>query len=447
MELKNKKVLLMGLGILGGGLSTAKWLLKRGADLTITDTKNEKELKVSLDTLSDFKNINFVLGQHKEQDFLDNEIIVINPGVSINNKFVQFAKKNGKQIENELTLFYRYCKSRNIVAITGTRGKTTTTNWVYHILKSKYSDTVLAGNSATNPFLHMIDKCEESTPVVIEVPSFHLELIGEENVRYSPKIAVVTNIYQDHLNRHRTLENYARTKANIFKNQEATDFLILNKNNKWTDFLLSLKPKAKVIYFPEDDFEKSDFVNKKDFIEKWGEHNFLNLEASVLVATTMGISKEVIKEAIPTLPQIKFRQEEVYKDEKLTVYNDTAATSPEATVAAVNRFKGKKNLILITGGTDKDLDFSDWVIAIKKDINMENLVLLSGSATEKMKGFLSENSYNEFGTLSECLEYALKRAEEESVILFSPSSKSFEKFKNEFDRGEQFNKLINQLLK
>ncbi len=447
MELKDKKVLLMGLGVLGGGLATAKWLLKKGVILTITDTKTEEQLKPSLEKLKKFETkIKYVLGEHKEKDFLENEIIVINPDVSVNNKFVQLAKKNGKQIENELTLFYKFCPAKNIIAVTGTRGKTTITNWIAHFLKSKYSKTILAGNSSSNPFLGVIDSCDENSIVVTEIPSYHLELLAEKNEKYEPKVALITNIYRDHLNRHNTLENYAKTKANIFKNQKASDFLILNKDNNWTEFLLSLKPKAKILYFSKEDSGES-FVNKSDFIEKWGEHNFLNLKASILVATTMGVDLKTIKKAILTLPQIKFRQEKVYENKGLTIYNDTAATSPEATVAAVKRFnKDKKNLILITGGTNKELDFEDWAIEMKKNINMNNLVLLSGSATEKMKNFLDESQYNEFNNLSKCLKYALKLSKKEkSIILFSPSSKSFEKFKNEYDRGEQFNILVNQL--
>ena len=424
MELKDKKVLMMGLGILGGGIATAKWLIRQGADLTVTDLKSKEELAKSLEELKEYKDkIKYVLEDHRGEDFLNNEIIVINPDVSINNKFVQLAVKNGKQIENELTLFFKFCPSRNIVAITGTRGKTTVVNWIYHILRSKYPDTVLAGNSFENPFLKMVDKCTKESKVVLEVPSYHLELLEEENPKYAPKVAVITNVYQDHLNRHGSLENYARTKANIFKNQKETDFLILNKDNKWTTFFESLKPKARIFYFFKT-----------------------NLEAATLAVKMMGLDEETIKNAISSLPQIKFRQEKVYEDEHLEIYNDTTATSPEATIFAINKLKGDKNFILITGGTDRELEFSDWAKVVKENINQDNLILLSGSATEKMKKFLGENKYNEFDSLSECLEYALKRSEKnKSIILFSPSSKSFEKFKNEYDRGEQFNKLINQL--
>lgn len=452
MNLRNKKVLMMGLGILGGGVATAEWLLEQGVDLTITDLKNRGQLASSFSALSKFKDkIKFVLGEHREKDFLNNEIIVINPDVSINNKFVQLAIKNGKQIENELTLFLKFCPSKNIIAVTGTRGKTTTVNWIYHLLKSEYSDIILAGNSSTNPFLGMLSRCTGESRVVLEVPSYQLELLGVEDFKYAPKVAVVTNVSQDHLNRHGNLENYAKTKANIFKNQRQSDFLILNKDNKWTDFFVSLKPKSKILYFSKNDWDKN-LADKKEFKDKWGEHNILNLNASILVAEVMEIDKETIKKAIKTLPQIKFRQEKVYDNEEFCIYNDSAATSPEATITAIERFKNNGNLILITGGTDRELNFSEWAKAVKENISLDNLVLLSGSATEKMKNQLQalSSKLKEFNTLEECLKLALDKArknDDKSVILFSPSSKSFEKFKNEYDRGEKFNLLIKKLLK
>jgi len=447
-NLNNKKVLLMGLGILGGGVATARFLVEKGAILTVTDMKDEKFLAPSIAKLTDLKHrITFVLGEHREQDFLDNEIIVINPDVSIANKFVQFAIKNGKQIENELTLFYEFCPSRKIVAVTGTRGKTTTTNWVSYFLSQHDSNTVLAGNSTDNPFLASILKCDDNSFVAMEVPSYQLELLGEKNDLYAPRVALITNIYQDHLARHGSMEEYTKTKANIFKSQSNSDTLILNKDNKWTKFLLGLKPESKVEFFSKD--MTFDYLDRASFVEKWGEHNLLNLYAAILAVKTMGVDIETIKKSIPNLPQIKFREEKLFDDGKLQIYNDTAATSPEATVAALERFDPQNsNVLLISGGTDRELEFNDWAKIVGEKLNPENLILLSGSATEKMKKALNWTKYNEFETLDECLKAAQKRAAElksGTKILFSPSSKSFEKFKNEYDRGEKFNELVGQI--
>ncbi len=446
MQIKGKKVLLMGLGILGGGVATAEWLLEQGAALTITDMKDAEALKVSLEKLDKHKkNIKFVLGEHREEDFLNNEIIVVNPDVPIDNKFVKFAKENGKVIENELSLFYKLCNTINTVGITGTRGKTTTVNWTAHLLEAP-----IVGNSPDNPFLG--DRVSQNLErLVLEIPSFQLELVGEYtdslDYKLSPHVAVITNLYRDHINRHKTMEGYALAKANIFKYQDENDYLILNKDNEWTDFFLQQKPKSKVILFSKED--NFDFLDKDNFVAKWGEHNLANLVVAIRVAKIFGIADDKIKERIETLPQIKFRQEKVFDNGEIEIYNDTSATSPEATIAAVERFKVSENLILISGGTDKELEFDGFAKEIRNMIKPENMILLSGSATEKMKKELNLDSYNEFDTLEDCVKKALDLAKSligKKVILFSPASKSFEKFKNEFDRGEKFNVIVKELI-
>ncbi len=452
MELKNKKVLLVGLGTLGGGAATAKFLVDNGAILTVTDLKDKANLSPSLEKLKDIGvKIKFVLGEHREKDFLENDIIVINPDVPANNRFVNLAREHGNQIENELTLFYKFSKSKNIIAVTGTRGKTTVTNWVYHFIKSQNPNTVLLGNSPGKPFLQEIAEVNEKSIVVIEVPSYHLEIVNDTNFR--PKIAVITNIYRDHINRHKSMEEYAAAKANIFVGQGADDILILNKENKWTDFFLDLKPKAKVLFFSKTDLP--------EFAKAWGEHNLENLLAASLAAQSVGVSEENIKKSIATLPQIKYREEKVYDKEGLQIYNDSAATSPEAAMAAIQRFK---DAVFICGGTDKELDFGGWAATVRTQISPMQLILLSGSATEKMKKALGWEKFNEFDSLEECFNKALEITEQTPAslklptslklcrtsrgtrkIVFSPGAKSFEKFKNEFDRGEKFNDLVIRL--
>lgn len=458
LNLKNKKILLVGLGVLGGGLNTAKWLIKQGVKLTITDLKKKNELKNSFKSLNKYKSkIRFVLGKHDKKDFLKNEIIVVNPGVSLSSPYLRLAAKNGKQIENELTLFYKSAPTRNIIAVTGTRGKTTTANWAYHLIKQKYSDAVIAGNSPDEPLLEKIEKVKKDAPVVLETPSFLLEHAGN----FHPRVAIITNVYKDHLNRYENIEHYAITKANIFKNQTKKNLLVLNKDNGWTKFFLKQIFKwgaePEISFFsPVKGYGPTGFcglkIDIKKFAQRWGKHNLENLAAAVLAAQEFGISENQIIKAIKTLPQIKFRQELIYKFRDIKIYNDTAATSPEATIVALERFGNSpkklrriSSLILITGGTDRNLDFSKWARTVKKYLPPENVIFLSGSATEKMKKELKWERVREFETLKECVKEALKsiedRPQEKRVVLFSPSSKSFEKFRNEFDRGEQFNRL------
>ncbi len=443
MDFKNKKVLVMGLGVLGGGLATTKWLLKHGAKVTVTDLRTRSELSSSIKSLGkSASRINFVLGKHYESDFENNEIIVVNPGVPQESKYLKIAKENNVQLENEASLFFRFCKNP-IIAVTGTRGKTTTVNWIYYFLKKKFPNAVLTGNSSGNPMLKILDKLDGESPVLVELSSWQLELLSKTSK--APHIAVITNLYRDHMNRHKTMRAYALAKANIFKNQNKKDFLILNRNNEWTKFFLGLKPKSSVLYF----LFKTD-KNLKKFGEKFGRHNLENLMIAMLTASRAGASLGMIKKLIWSLPQVKFRQEEIFKNKKIAIINDSTATSPDATIVAVKRFAKQREVILITGGTDKELKFEEWAKVLKKYINPENLYLLNGSATKKMivalekAGYFKKENLQLFEDLKILLKGVNLKLKAKSyklpvVVLFSPSSASFEKFKNEFDRGEKFN--------
>lgn len=456
MKLKNKKVLLLGLGLLGGGVSTAKWLVAQGAILTVTDLKTKQQLAPSLHALGKIrKKIKFILGEHRPQDILDNDIIVVNPGVAFNNKYLLLAQKNKKIIINELGLFCSLKLPADILAVTGTRGKTTTTAWLHHFIRQSNNRAILAGNNPAAPLFTKVAKIKKA-PVVIEIPSFLLENLGGQKIR--PKAAIVTNIYRDHLNRYKDFGHYAKTKARIFFDQTARDILILNRDNKWTSFLLKQKPKAKVLFFSIKKLLTRGAFIKKDriiikikkeidvgsasaFAARWGQHNLENLLATALSAIAYGVAPAQIKKAMKNLPQLEMRQQLIFSDGKIAIYNDSAGTSPEATMAAAARFKNN-NLILIAGGTDGNLAYKEWSKFMKKNLKLENLILLSGSATKKILKELKENKVKVYETLAECFNEALKKTGGSGIIVFSPGAKSFEKFKNEFDRGRQFNKLV-----
>lgn len=462
----NKKVLVFGLGLLDGGVATANWLIKEGARVTITDLKTWGQLGPSIRKIKG-KAV-FKLGGHNEEDIKNNDIIVINPDVSVYNKYIELAKKLDKQVENEATIFYKFCP-KPIIAVTGTRGKTTTANWTAHLLRAKYK-TIASGNSYLEPLLKTLDGSGRFSFVVNEIPSFHLELFSKDTP--PPSIAVITNIFRDHLNRYRSFEDYVLTKANIFQNQTGKDHLVLNYDNEWTPFLLKQKTRSGVWFFSmsklpvkyngvfyADDgiyFQKNSkagrVINIKGFAGKWGRHNIGNLLAASLAAYLSGVSWNDISGQIGSLPQISFRQEVIFENKKLKIINDTCATSPEGGIAAVERFGGP-GCVLITGGTDRELDYKEWAKVVSKKIRPENMIMLSGSATSKMLSFFSQAYLSRMpvfdNTLKECIETAFKISKNYpgAIILFSPASKSFEKFQNEYDRGEKFNRLVKLLLK
>jgi UDP-N-acetylmuramoylalanine--D-glutamate ligase len=499
-EIKNKKVLIFGLGILGGGSEAVRWFYKNGAKLIITDKKTKKELLPSIEKLKKIK-AKYVLGKHRFEDIDFSDIVYFNPGVSYKSEWVQYAKEKGKEIVNDCFLFFKYAKV-DIIAITGTRGKTTTTTWIYELLRKFFGKKVLlGGNQPEKSLFKILDKTKENSISVLEISSFQLEFY-EKNLK-TPKIAIITNIYNDHLNRYSGFEEYAEVKAKIFQNQTEDDFLILNLDNDWTNFFLKLKPKSQVYFvslkkkpikgiyvknekiFIKNEKEYQIFPIKK-FKEIYGEHNLYNLLFAILAVYLYLKSKSIknpqdkikkLKNFILNLKTPEFRQEIIYKDKNLIIVNDSAATSPDATINAIERFKKYKNLILITGGTDKNLDFKDLAKKIKEEIKPENLILLNGSATKKLIEELRKINYpfvekNIFEDLREAVYRGLtlvltqisvdKNIRDHqhdknqrksglyprlSVVLFSPASASFEKFKNEFDRGKKFNKIIKAMLK
>ncbi len=469
--LKGKKALVMGLGVFGGGVASAKWLFGHGALVTVTDMKSEKELEVSLKkfTPTERKKITFVLGEHREKDFLENDIIVVNPGVPKESRFLDRARKAGKRIENDASFFYRFVGNPTI-GITGTRGKTTVTAWASALLSAKYKDVMPSGNTPENALLRemaRLGKISEVkpylTPAISELSSWQLEILPASGK--APHVAVITNVFPDHLNRYKDIEEYARAKANIFTHQTKDDFLILNDANNWTPFFLALKPKSQIFFFSkkqkkhwpknkngvfvkdgaivfQNDGESRVIADVKNFAEKMGEHNLENLLATVLAVTLLEPKLRITKKMVETLPQVPLRQEIIFSKNGLTVVNDSAGTSPDATIAALQRFK---NVVLITGGTDKKLEFAELAKEIKKTLKPEHLVLLNGSATSKLITelenikFFKKTKPNLFETLDECIKAALSvLPKQKGVIIFSPGSASFEKFRNEFDRGEKF---------
>ena len=467
--IRGKKVLVAGLGVLGGGLAATNWLLKHRAIVTVTDLKEASELKTSLKQIkTNGQKIKYTLGKHLVSDFKNNEIIVANPGMPLQSPYLNASRQAGRQIVNEASLFFKF-NNNPTIAVTGTRGKTTTVNWIGHILKKSNPTTIVGGNSSDVPMLSFLDNLKKNQPVVLELGAWQLELVKENG----PKVAVITNLYPDHLNRYGSMKAYATAKANVFKSQDKDSYLILNKDNVWTKFFLKLKPQSHLYFVSAKKLPKAanglyvtgnnlyfkeglnviTILNIRRFREDWGEHNLMNLMEAMLAGHLYGLSWTVVKSALKDLPQISLRQEIVYKKNGLTIINDGAGTSPDATIAALRRFaKPTINLILLTGGTDKNLDYRELAKTIKNKIPPNNLILLNGSGTKKLVDLLYKlkysSSYLVLENLEDCLKGAWPRLKNSNnVILFSPASASFEKFKNEFDRGAKFNLAVKKIFK
>ncbi len=467
-RLAGKKALVMGIGLHGGGVATAKWLAKEGARVIATDMRDASVLAPSLAALEGI-DIGFVLGRHRKSDFAKTDIVVVNPGVPNESPYLAHARAKGRAIENDASLFFKNDAHRKI-AVTGTRGKTTTTLFIAELLKGRYPEVRPSGNTPNNALLKEFERIRrKDVPVVAELSSWQLEHLS--GTTGGPDIAVITNLYPDHLNRYGGIEAYASAKANIFRYQRSSDSLILNKDNPWTRYFLRQKPPSKVYLFskrPLKTKEEGAFVSQGElvvmldgrkrlvlpisrFVASHGTHNLENLMPAVLGATLLDPSVRIVERDILALPTPPMRQEVIHLDRRLLVINDSCATSPDGTIAAIERFSKEGELFLILGGTDKALDFSSLARTIAKGFDPEHIALLSGSATTRLLALLPRRfSSSVRDTLGECVTLSFDRASSSSArkrtILFSPGAASFEKFLHEFDRGKRFERLVRRAI-
>jgi UDP-N-acetylmuramoylalanine--D-glutamate ligase len=239
MDFTGKKVVVMGLGTLGGGVGTARFFAKKGARVVVTDLKSREELKTSVEELSQYP-IEYILGNHREEDFIKADLIIKNPSVPSSSPFIELARKNNIRVEMAESLFMELSPTKNIIGVTGTRGKSTTSQMIYEIIKTAGRKVVLGGNVKGIATLELLGAIDDSYYVVLELSSWMLEGFGWNKV--SPWISVITNIYPDHLNRYKGMDEYINDKKNIYKFQKKDDILILNKDDKTSQNFASEAP-------------------------------------------------------------------------------------------------------------------------------------------------------------------------------------------------------------
>lgn len=457
---QGKKVLVMGLGLHGGALSVVKWLLKHKAIITITDLKTKTQLKTTLDKISklpDSQKIKYTLGSHQTADFIEQDLIVQNPAVASDNKFLKQARQHNISIINEAVMFFGLYPG-SAIGVTGTRGKSTTATLIHQILKTTIKTNVVAGNIATNPMLDVLSKLKVNSLPVVELSSWHLEIM--DNYKVSPHIALVTNVLNDHLNRYKDFAEYKKAKQVISKHQVKRDKLILNADNvvsksfaktaKANVYFYSLKTKVRGVYLKKDKIyfreqNKSFLVMDTENIKVLGQHNLSNILAAICVAKIVGIDNKNIIKAVNNFKGVAYRLEYKTNIKGLDIYNDSTSTTPDATLAAIQALANKK-ILLLAGGEDKKLDYATLAKKIKTKVAYT--VLLSGTGSEKLKKELRKINYpsnkiiTNINSLKKAWQTIWQARDRGEVILFSPAAASFNMFKNEFDRARQFDALI-----
>ncbi len=462
-DLKDKRITIMGLGLNQGGLGVARFLAKAGAKILITDLKTEEELGPSLEKLKDF-DVKYILGRHREEDFINTDMIIQNPAVPHNSKYLKIARKHKIPIKTDLDLFFQLCPSKNIIAVAGTKGKSTVSQLIYHIFKEAQKDAILAGNIGIS-VLDILEKINTQTWLILEISTWQME--GIRNRKFRPQTAVLTNILPDHLDRYPNYKEYIRSEKLIFKHQRPNDNLIVNYDNEETIkikkeaglpiYWFSAKEKVEPGCYLKNDklvFQsgeyKTTFAKISDLLLP-GLHNLENILAASTVSFIHNIPGNIILKALKNFPGIPYRLEFIGEVREIKFYNDTCATTPEATLAALGSFT-EQPVILFLGGKDKKLNYDNFGEAIGKNKEIKKIILLQHpdyDASLKILSALKKHLDSEKIILTSSLkvgvEAALQQAQANDLVLLSPAAASFGMFENEFDRGDQFNKIVKNL--
>ncbi|MGI8424966.1 MAG: UDP-N-acetylmuramoyl-L-alanine--D-glutamate ligase, partial [Chloroflexota bacterium] len=431
IDYSGMRALVMGLGVHGGGAGVARFLAQRGARVTVTDLLPAHALQASIASLEGL-NVRWVLGEHRAEDFTGVDFIVRNPAVPSTNRFLHLARAAGVPIYMEMTLFFMECPPDRVVGITGTKGKTTTTSLLGAIFKADGRDVVVAGNLRVSA-LEQLDRIGSGTDVVLELSSFQLE--GLDVIQTSPRAALLTNLMTDHLNRYPSMAAYLDAKKHVYRHQGTDGILALNRDDPALRALASEAPGFVVWYGADDDVPGAAESRLR------GRHNRANMAGAAALASALGVERAVIKRAVREFPGVPYRQELIRELDGVQYVNDTAATTPDAALAALEVMD--RPVVLIAGGADKELEFDAFARSVGRlGERLKAVVLLEGSATSKMAPAFGQKAAGPFYDFRAAVEFARDLASAGDVVLLSPGCASFGMFRNEFDRGNQFNAIV-----
>lgn len=504
-DIAGKRITVMGLGLNGGGEAAVRFFLTHEAIVTVTDMKTKEQLAPTLNRLLPEmrkygRKLRFILGGHREEDFSTADIVIKNPGVKIQgNNYLALAKT----IETDLSIFLSLTKAP-IIAVTGSKGKSSTVSAIYYGLKAAGFNAFLGGNITVSP-LTFLEETSESTPVVLELSSWQLADLRGRGV-LKPKISLITTIVPDHQNWYGSMENYVADKKLIYADQTPNQWTICGTDS-WGDVFAS-ETKGRVIRYSttpksvttaQDTYPCGGWLDDQgkgwvslptelfpnfatnaagksqpqlvlDSLLVPGIHSKQNALMAALVLALIQVPPQKIQSVLSQWPGIPHRLEYFHrwhvqlKDSKTSLeyrfYNDTAATVPEASTAAAQAFPIPVQLIC--GGTDKELDFTDFVQKIKEN-PPANIHLLPGTATNKLvpllvqEGIPYRGPYETLGLLLHDLKLCLESSASWTArqykdnmpdffpVVFSPGATSFGLFDNEFHRGEVFKDLIQKI--
>ena len=455
---KNKRVTVMGLGLFGGGVGVTKFLVSQGAEVTVTDLKTAEELSQSLKLLNGLP-IKLRLGRHFEEDFSNVNLLIVNPAVPNESKFLQIARDNGVCIDTELNIFFKLC-SAPIIGITGSNGKSTTTSLVGEMLKESGISTWVGGNIGISLLEH-IDEINKDDVVVLEISSFQLDHLNK--IKMSPYISIVTNLVQNHLDRHKTMLEYINAKKSIIRFQKKDSYSILNYDDqelkRWEN-----ECKSNILWFSATkELELGAFLYKNEIIINYnmkkyvipcisrikikGVHNLQNIMAAACAASIIGSDAKSIVKAIVKFPGLEHRLEYVCSINGVKYYNDSKATTPEAAIAGIRAFDSP--IILIAGGYDKGASFNQFA---QECVKRTKSVFLFGETAKNIheliknvKGKKAKPEVYLAASLDDSIRKTSTVAEVDDIVLLSPACASYDMFINYEERGKRFKELVHHM--
>ncbi|MEM7230993.1 MAG: UDP-N-acetylmuramoyl-L-alanine--D-glutamate ligase [Planctomycetota bacterium] len=469
---QEKRVTVMGLGSFGGGVGVAEFLCRAGAYVTVTDLKSEEVLKSSVEKLKD-RPIRWVLGEHREEDFLEADLVVASPAIPRSAPLIKLCAEKKVPLETEMNLFFKYCRGR-ICAVTGSNGKTTTTSLLAEMAKKRWPNLRSGGNMGRS-LLPEVSQIKDDEWVVLELSSFQLDDLASIDRR--PEISIVTNVSPNHLDRHGDYLSYLEAKRRILEppgerpgSRDATrGIAIINGDDAglrdwagWTKRAVwyfgqtsSVVPSARGVWvdvtmergeeavFRSQGSERVPLFSGSD-LQLRGRFNLLNAAGASAAASCMGVEPKEILEALREFRPVSHRLELFHVDSGIEFFDDSIATTPESSIAALEALGPKVHLIC--GGSSKGCSFDTLAEAIRRKAKC--VYLIGSTATEIEDALLARPEappIDRAQNLKTAVATAKSVAQPGDRILLSPACPSYDQFENFVERGEEFKRMVREL--
>ncbi len=441
-EFEGKKVTVMGLGVLGRGVGDTEYLAEMGANLIVTDLKSEGELAESLNQLAAFPNITYTLGEHRTEDFEGRDFILKAAGVPLDSEYIAHAREEGVPIKMSAALFAKL-SGVPLVGVTGTRGKSTVTHMIHHVLKEsteegEQSNLLLGGNVRGVSNLALLRDVHEDSIAIFELDSWQLQGFREEKI--SPRIAVFTTFMPDHMNYYNgDMEAYFSDKAAIFEHQTGRDAFITTR--EVFEYATGYAKRHGFTIGGEVILTDTSTLPETLLLAMPGEHNRLNAALAAEALRALSLTDEEIFAGLTSFRGVPGRLEFMGERQGVSIWNDNNATTPEATIEGLRAVSNGKNVVLIMGGADKGLDLAGLTREMGR--TAKEIILVPGTGTDRIKEQLPNAVHVQ--NLNEAMSKAVELSESGDAILFSPGFASFGQFVNEYDRNDRFVEAVKKV--